>query len=391
MARSRNAGLQVGRRSSATAVVAGAGAAGVFCALALRRRGLTVSLLDPSQPGHLRGASGGYHRILRSSHGGDAFYTAWSRSARTRWLELEQETGAQLLVQSGFVALASARDDRWEAASADTLERLEIPHAMIAPDELAARLPVASLDGIAYGLWEPEAGFLHAQRAVIAAVRRFSDLGGTVVRAGIATDRAERPTLDGRPIEADVVVCACGAWMGELFPGTLRPILRVVRQDAILVAPPAGSTAYDAEQFPSFMDRGHHAYGVPATGGLGFKAAIVWTDLAIDLESDDRLLSAVTLEATRNYLSIRFPQLAGRPVVGQEVGQIAQTPDANFVVAPHPEHSSTLLVGGDSGHLFKHAPTLGEHVADLALGVAEPEPRFAISRRTTLSRAESPQ
>jgi sarcosine oxidase len=174
----------------------------VFCALALRRRGLTVSLLDPSQPGHLRGASGGYHRILRSSHGGDAFYTAWSRSARTRWLELEQETGAQLLVQSGFVALASDRDDRWEAASAATLERLEIPHAMIAPDELAARLPVASLGGIAYGLWEPEAGFLHAQRAVIAAVRRFSDLGGTVVRAGIATDGAERPTLDRRSIDA---------------------------------------------------------------------------------------------------------------------------------------------------------------------------------------------
>jgi glycine/D-amino acid oxidase-like deaminating enzyme len=374
-----------------TAVVAGAGAAGVFSALALRRRGVAVSLLDPSEPGHLVGASCGYHRILRSSHGSDDFYTAWSRSARARWRELEEETGAQLLVESGFVALASDRDDRWEAATADTLRRLEIPHAIITPDELAQRLPAVDLDGIAYGLWEPEGGFLHARRAVIVAAQRFLDLGGTVIRARIGTDSGERPTLDGHPLEADVVVCACGAWMGALFPRTLLPMLRVVRQDAILVAPPAGSTAYDAERFPSFMDRGYPAYGVPATAGLGFKAAIVWSDLAIDLDADDRLVSPVTLSATRRYLAIRFPALARQPVVGQEIGAIAQTPDANFVVAPHPEHRSTLLVGGDSGHLFKHAPTLGEHVADLALGLAEPERRFAISRRAALSRAETPQ
>ncbi len=351
---------------------------------------MAVSLLDPSEPGHLGGASCGYHRILRSSHGGDDFYTAWSRSARARWRELEQETGAQLLVESGFVALASDRDDRWEAAAADTLERLEIPHAIITPDELAQRLPAVSLDGIAYGLWEPEGGFLHARRAVIAAARRFVDLGGTVIRTSIGTDSDERPTLDGRPLEADIVVCACGVWMGALFPRTL-PMLRVVRQDAILVAPSAGCTAYDAERFPSFMERGYPAYGVPATAGLGFKAAIVWSDLTIDPEADDRLVSPVTLAATRRYLAIRFPALARQPVVGQEVGAIAQTPDANFVVAPHPEHHSTLLVGGDSAHLFKHAPTLGEYVADLALGLAEPEPRFAISRRATLSRAETPQ
>ena len=81
---------------------------------------------------------------------------------------------------------------------------------------------------------------------------------------------------------------------------------------------------------------------------------------------------------------------AERPLVGQEVGQTVQTADSNFVIAPHPEQPQVLLVGGDSGHLFKHAPALGEHVAEISLGLTQPHPRFGVASREPLPRAQSP-
>jgi glycine/D-amino acid oxidase-like deaminating enzyme len=38
-------------------------------------------------------------------------------------------------------------------------------------------------------------------------------------------------------------------------------------------------------------------------------------------------------------------------------------------------------VGGDSGHGFKHAPALAEHLAAVLAGSAAPEPRFALGTR----------
>ena len=58
------------------------------------------------------------------------------------------------------------------------------------------------------------------------------------------------------------------------------------------------------------------------------------------------------------------------------------TADANFVFARHPEHERVWLLGGGSGHGYKHGPALAEHVADVLAGEAEPEPRFALGNRT---------
>ncbi len=51
------------------------------------------------------------------------------------------------------------------------------------------------------------------------------------------------------------------------------------------------------------------------------------------------------------------------------------------MIAPHPEHEGWWLLGGGSGHGFKHGPALGEHVADLVEGKAEPDPRHGLGER----------
>jgi sarcosine oxidase len=379
--------------ASSDAVVIGAGIAGASTALALRRRGLEVTLIDAHQPGHARAASAGDHRILRSSHGSDELYTRWSREARLRWLELGAEVGQELFVQSGAVMLASARHTTWEDASRETLARLGIPSFVVDVEELRIRLPVLDPRGLAYGLWEPESGFVFARRALQATVALFREHGGVLRRGVGSTDEHERPLVDGRPVTAGLVVFACGAWMGSLFPRTLGRLLENVRQDVIMVAPPPGSTGYDAENFPAWIDHGYPAYGIPAAGGYGFKAVINWRGLTVELDRDDRLIGQTSIARTRRYLAHRFPELARAPIVGQEVGQISNTSDTQFLIDHHPRHERVVLVAGDSGHLFKHGPVVGDYVAALALGEIDPEPRFSLGHRpvVAVTSADRPQ
>ena len=61
------------------------------------------------------------------------------------------------------------------------------------------------------------------------------------------------------------------------------------------------------------------------------------------------------------YLAERFPALAGAPLVGRRACQYELTADTHFVIAPHPDHDGAYgLMGGGSGHGFKHGPPLAE-------------------------------
>ena len=51
------------------------------------------------------------------------------------------------------------------------------------------------------------------------------------------------------------------------------------------------------------------------------------------------------------------------------------------LVAPHPEHDGVWLLGGGSGHGFKHGPALAELVRDLLTGVREPLERHSCGER----------
>jgi glycine/D-amino acid oxidase-like deaminating enzyme len=379
----------VARYSSA--IVVGAGIAGASTALSLRRRGIEVTLYDAWEPGHAAAASGGEHRILRACHGADEFYTRMVREARLRWLELAEESGRELFVECGSVILAHERNTTWEDAARETFAKLGVPHFVVDPSELALRLPVLDPRNLAYGLWEPESGFVYAKAGVETTVARFVDLGGRLERGHITTDRNERLMLDGTPLQADVIVVAAGAWMPGLYRRTLGPLLEIERQDVIMIAPPPGDDRYDHTRFPTWIDHGYPAYGIPAAGGFGFKAVITWHHLPIDLQRDDRVVHETAIARTRRYLAHRFPGLVDQPISQMAVGQICSTKDTHFIIDRHPDHPEVVLAGGDSGHLYKHGPVIGDHIAEVAIGVRPVEPRFAYGPHAPVALAHRPQ
>jgi glycine/D-amino acid oxidase-like deaminating enzyme len=371
------------------AVVVGAGIAGTMTALSLARRGVRTTLVDRWEPGHSRASSTDYNRVIRSIHGRDEFYTLWAREARERWLELQAETGQRLYYECGALILATEGHCDWEDDTAETFERLGVPFYKFAQSEVAVRFPQFDCSSIAYALYEPEAGMVMAHRAVITGVELFKKAGGTLARGRVTTDADEKPMLDGKPLEADLIVIASGPWMGEMFPRTIKPISALVGVNVLYTSTPDGSTAFDQDHMPCWIDHGEGSFGLPSVEGSGVKAAVVIPD-RIDLDQDERLIKRETLARTRRYIKKRFPGLVGQRVVDSKFNQITLTPDTHFIIDWHPKHDNVLFAGGCSGHLFKHGPVFGDFVAGVGVRDYGTADRFKIAGRRKLSPKESP-
>ena len=305
--------------------------------------------------------------------------------ARTR-----TRLGSRAFRQTGGLLLAETGNSVWEEAAFPTLERLGIPAIRFSPDELAGRFPHMNFRKVEFGLYEPEAGFVWARRALVRAFQEFLAQGGTFRLGRPTTDASERLTLDGQPLAADRFIVATGAWMGQMYRRTLGSFLKVIRQDVIYTAPPVGSDRYHVDNHPVWIDHGYPGYGIPDVEGCGFKAVIAWHETTIDLDSDDRVVDQAAMARSRQYLSYRFPELARQPIMDQKVCQIVMTPDTHFLLDFHPDHPDVIFAGGGSGAIFKHAPIVGEYVAGMATGRWLPDPRFTLARRRALSMSESP-
>lgn len=371
------------------AIVVGAGIAGICTALELQRRGLAVEMIDRWEPGHPRAASSDYNRIIRAIHGRDEFYTGWVREARLRWMELQSEVGQTLYYESGALILATEGHCHWEDATAETFDKLGVPYFKYAPQEVASRFPQFKVDDIAYALYEPEAGMIMAHRSLVTLSALFTKRGGTVSRGSVVTDGDEQLMLDGKPLEADLIVVATGAWLADMFPRTIKPICGVIGINVLYTSTPDGDDSFDQHKMPCWIDHGQGSFGLSSVEGSGIKAAVVIPEV-IDLDNDERLIKRESLTRTRTYIKKRLPGLVGQRIVDSKFNGISLTPDTHFIVDWHPKHQNVLFAGGCSGHLFKHGPIFGDFVAGVGTKEFGTADRFKIGARKKLSPKESP-
>ncbi|HMJ35538.1 MAG TPA: FAD-dependent oxidoreductase [Baekduia sp.] len=354
---------------SSSAVVVGAGVLGSSLADRLARSGWDVTHVERLAPGHVRSGSGDESRLIRSSHGADELHARMARRALELWRELDP----RLVVPSGLAWFAR-EPDGWEAASERTLKALGIPVERVDPADL---FPSVNDDDLAFTLYEPEAGILWARDGVRALADRAVQAGAQRITA-IARPDGERVVLDdGRVLEADHVVWACGAWMAELFGDVLD--LRITRAEVFYFG---GDGSWATPRVPGWVDFDGAAYGLGDLDGRGVKVGPDDEGPVVDPTAVERQATPERLAAARSYLAHRFPALAGAPLVGNRVCQYEMTSDERFVVAPHPEHGGRVwLVGGGSGHAFKHGPALAERLERWLTGAEAPEACFAIGDR----------
>jgi sarcosine oxidase len=192
----------------------------------------------------------------------------------------------------------------------------------------------------------------------------------------VAVPEGNAVVVDGERLEGDHVIWAGGAWLARLFPDLVR--LTVTRQEVFFFgAPPS----WQAPSVPAWVDYDAGIYGVGDVDGRGFKVAPDAHGPEFDPDLDDRVVSTEKEQESRDFLGRRFPALAGAPLVGSRTCPYSLTADLNFLIAPHPEHESVWLLGGGSGHGFKHGPALAEYVERLLNAEEPPDPRFGLLTR----------
>ena len=79
-------------------------------------------------------------------------------------------------------------------------------------------------------------------------------------------------------------------------------------------------------------------------------------------------MTADELRRGREFVAKWFPALAAQPLVESKVCQREDSIDEHFIVSRHPELTNVWLVGGGSGHGYKHGIMLGEYVANRVVG-----------------------
>ncbi|HEY7863889.1 MAG TPA: FAD-dependent oxidoreductase, partial [Thermoanaerobaculia bacterium] len=212
-------------------------------------------------------------------------------------------------------------------------------------------------------------------------------VGGGVYRQAsaapgeISGDRLTAISLsDGTRLVADHYVFACGPWLSRLFPEAVGTRIEPTRQEVFYFGAPAGDARFSEGQFPVWVEVPRFFYGIPGNEWRGFKIADDSRGPSFDPTSGERVASAEGLRSAREYLARRFPALAKAPLLESRVCQYENSPDGDFLIDRHPGAGNLWLVGGGSGHGFKHGPAVGELVAANVLGQKPVEPTFALAR-----------
>jgi len=366
--------------------VIGAGAFGGWTALHLLEGGARVTLIDAWGPGNSRSSSGGETRIMRCSYGSEQVYTRLATRALKLWGQYERRWKKQLLHRTGVLWMASRETAQFEEHSLPHLDQNKIRHQVLTPSQMKKRWPQINFSGIEWAIFEPEAGYLDSRSSCHAVLEAFLALGGEYRQAAVSTAHLEDAPgrslalSDGATVKADVCVFACGPWLGELFPRTIGKRIEPTRQEVFFFGTPSGC-GFTSAELPVWGDhRGHFYYGIPGSDRRGFKVADDTRGPRFNPTCGDRVVSTRNLRAVRDYIAFRFPKLKDAPLVESRVCQYEQTPDSHFIVDRHPRAENVWIVGGGSGHGFKHGPAVGEHVARLILNDERPHPFWQISR-----------
>jgi sarcosine oxidase len=385
-------------------VVVGAGVFGAWTAKRLQDAGQRVLLLDAWGPAHARASSGGESRLTRGAYGGDEVYTRMAVDSLPEWQRLSAISGLPIFHPAGILFFFPHVEPFLEETMA-VHRRLGLPTALLDQRAMRRRWPQVDFAGIEAGIHEPQFGALMARRAVQTLVAQFVRAGGEYRQAAVqpfllelasgrGTARRRRMvegqpldrirTTDGEAIAADRFVFACGPWLGRVFPELLGRRIFPTRQEVFFFAPEPGDTRFEPARLPGWADfnDGDIYYGFPDLEGRGFKIAHDAHGPAIDPDTGDRTPSPAELADVRAYLARRFPALAGRPLSEARVCQYENSSNGDFLIDFHPDWPNVLLVGGGSGHGFKHGPAVGRYAADRLLGtLAHVEPRFSLATK----------
>jgi sarcosine oxidase len=354
-------------------IVVGAGIIGSATARELGCRGRRVALFEQYELEHTRGSSHGNSRIFRLAYN-RAVYVRLAQEAHRYWLDLEVETGSELLRPGGAVdvgkpdelkaiqaALTSAGADSGRRQSSTSVDQFRIP------------------DGFEV-LCQPDGGTTWAARAR-ATFLELARAAGVWVIPGVRVDQVSTngATVSviaaGNTYSCDRVVLAAAGWTSSLLEGLGLSIpIRVTREHVAYYAHRSAAPFMPFIWHPG--DGGPETYGLPNLADEKVKIGRHIAGTLVEPGSEG-VVRAEEVELINRFVAKNVPVLDPNALFA-ETCLYASTPDDDFVM----DRVGPVVIGaGFGGHGFKFAPAVGAILADLADDESTAvDPTFALSR-----------
>jgi glycine/D-amino acid oxidase-like deaminating enzyme len=375
--------------------IVGAGVFGAWTAHHLQQQGCKVTLIDAWGPAHSRASSGGESRLTRAAYGKDAIYTRMAMDSLPQWKALSDISGLPILLPCG-VLFFFPTEEPYVRDSIAAHRQFGLPTDVLTRAEMARRFPMIDFAGITVGLYEPGFGALMARRAVQTLVDRFVKAGGTYLKGMVEPVRGDGERLpelrlsSGDTVRADRFVFAAGPWLPKLFPDVIGARVQPTRQEVFFFAPPAGDRRFLPGAMPGWADfnGGDIFYGFPDLESRGVKFAHDAHGVEVDPDTQSRRPTEAALAEILAYRDRRFPLLKGAPLTEARVCQYENSSNGDFLIDLHPRWANVLLLGGGSGHGFKHGPEVGRYAAARLSGSGKIEPRFSLASKSAVHHRE---
>jgi sarcosine oxidase subunit beta len=349
---------------NASVVIVGGGVIGASIAFHLGEAGVEDVLLlergDLGSGSTAKGAGG-----VRAMFSDELNVRIGMRSLEA-WGAFGERPGADIdLRRVGYLFLLSTPEQvaLFERSVAMQNE-LGIPSRMVSVDEAAALSPPAGLAGVLAGAFCPLAGhatpdaavqgYAGAARGYGVRIEAHTTVTGIETGAVIAA-RTGAALSSPRVIETGCVICAAGAWSGEL--GTMAGVELAVHPERRRIAYTGAIPDLPDGPVPMTIDFASGFYFHREGPGLLFGTSDV-------CETQDEWL-----EHAVPVLRERAPLLLDAPIAGGWWGDYEMTPDHNALIGQTSAVPGRFLYAtGFSGHGFQQAPAVGEIMRDLYLG-----------------------
>ena len=361
------------------AIVVGSGGVGSAALAHLARRGVNVLGLDQFPSAHDRGSSHGETRMIRQAYLEHPDYVPLLRRAYTLWDELEELTGKRLFERAGLLEVGPA-DGFVVPGVIASAQQHKLAVEELSHDDVRKRFPGFTLDETMAAVFESDAGYLLVEECVRAHLAVASRYGATLQTGETVEDWSAG--RDGVTVKtnrqtyyADRLVVTAGAWASR-FLDAIGCSLKVVRKHLhwFDCQNPVYRRDRDCPAFLFEVDKTVY-YGFPQIDELGVKIAehSEQGDPVDDPLNLDRTLDETERQRVATQLKRYLPGVSSVPT-RHVVCMYTMSPDHHFIVDHHPQFPAVVFAAGLSGHGFKFASTLGEALAEMAMGEPASQP-----------------
>ncbi|MBL7776612.1 MAG: FAD-dependent oxidoreductase [Saprospiraceae bacterium] len=361
-------------------LIVGAGIYGLSAAVALRKRGFRVAILNPGQIPHPLAASTDISKVVRMEYGADREYMDMVDEAINGWHAWNDLFQEQLYHEVGFLMLSKPTRPEsgptFEAASYANLIAKGYQPEQLSPEDLAGRFPAFNARAYSDAVFNPRAGFAESGRVVAVLLKYARGLGVEVFQQQTAHRFLEHSsqvsgvqTLEGTSFSAGHTIVCTGAYTPYLLP-ELASFMKSTGHPVFHLQPERPED-YQPPRFSVFTSDISHTgwYGFPLHPREGVvKIANHGIGLELHPDRDARLVGQADILHLRQFLYENLPGLAQAPIVFTRRCLYNDTLDGHFWIDRHPERTGLSVGAGGSGHAFKMAPILGDMIADAAEG-----------------------